>query len=466
MGFLAAVCLVVLVKSFFLIFVVDAETITNQSNANIIRLGSSLSPNNTTTPYWLSPSGIFAFGFYPQGGIDNSFSIRIWMLTLPKNVTVWTASIDGSPLLPSTATLELTRLGLLLRTRDDLQRRIVSTFDEEDGALTCAGMFDSGNFVLFGNESNVIWDSFDSPTDTILGGQNLRRGQELVSTGLGYRLSWRNDGTLVLYAPNSFSRPENAYWDSGIPHKEKLFLNNTGVLSIYSRIGNFSQRREFSKLSILANGTASGYNPSKSRDTAIVYRATLDADGIFRLYSHHILSNKSSSVFTRWSNLQNQCDVKGFCGLNSYCVREGGNAVCVCYPGFVFINASTKSRGCYQNFSEESCRPSKEGLLGLRYNISTLKNLWWDDHPFSITPMLDTELCKNSCLEESSCWATLYSSPNSSKYRLPLRYGKVSPNKTSTAFFKLVLGKINDTKHDISSPPENQPAIILMTRTI
>lgn len=105
------------------------------------------------------------------------------MLTLPENVIVWTANIDGSPLLPSTATLELTRLGLLLRTRDDLQGRIVSTFNEEDGVPTCAGMFDSGNFVLFGNESNVIWDSFDSPTDTILGGQSLFPGQELVSTG-------------------------------------------------------------------------------------------------------------------------------------------------------------------------------------------------------------------------------------------------------------------------------------------
>ncbi len=34
-------------------------------------------------------------------------------------------------------------------------------------------MLDSGNFVLYNNSNSVIWESFDHPTDTILGGQNL-----------------------------------------------------------------------------------------------------------------------------------------------------------------------------------------------------------------------------------------------------------------------------------------------------
>ncbi|MCI33064.1 G-type lectin S-receptor-like serine/threonine protein kinase RLK1-like [Trifolium medium] len=43
-------------------------------------------------------------------------------------------------------------------------------------------MLDSGNFVLYDEHSYVIWQSFDHPTDTILGGQNLTEDDYLVST--------------------------------------------------------------------------------------------------------------------------------------------------------------------------------------------------------------------------------------------------------------------------------------------
>ena len=52
--------------------------------------------------------------------------------------------------------------------------------DDYDAATSVA-MLDSGNFVLYGNDSNVIRESFDFPTDTILGGQNLYNEDNLVS---------------------------------------------------------------------------------------------------------------------------------------------------------------------------------------------------------------------------------------------------------------------------------------------
>ena len=101
----------------------------------------------------------------------------------------------------------------------------------------------------------------------------------------------------MLYAPNS-CRPENAYWDSGIRYSGDLCLSNTGILYFpdYHR-----PRSQFSKSNIFTNGAIED-NPSKSRDTTIVYRAKLDADGIFKLYSHHILSKKKSSNYV-WALL-------------------------------------------------------------------------------------------------------------------------------------------------------------------
>ena len=61
--------------------------------------------------------------------------------------------------------------------------------DQEDRPATSAAMLDSGNFVLYDNDSNVIWESFDFPTDTILGGQNLS-SKELVSSVYIKSLKW------------------------------------------------------------------------------------------------------------------------------------------------------------------------------------------------------------------------------------------------------------------------------------
>ncbi|XP_057985325.1 EP1-like glycoprotein 4 [Hevea brasiliensis] len=43
-------------------------------------------------------------------------------------------------------------------------------------------MMDTGNLVLYDANNNIVWQSFDHPTDTLLPGQKLVRGQKLVSS--------------------------------------------------------------------------------------------------------------------------------------------------------------------------------------------------------------------------------------------------------------------------------------------
>ncbi|XP_057985329.1 EP1-like glycoprotein 4 [Hevea brasiliensis] len=43
-------------------------------------------------------------------------------------------------------------------------------------------MMDTRNFVLHDSNNNIVWQSFDHPTDTLLPGQKLVRGQKLVSS--------------------------------------------------------------------------------------------------------------------------------------------------------------------------------------------------------------------------------------------------------------------------------------------
>ncbi|KAH0996431.1 hypothetical protein GBA52_020295 [Prunus armeniaca] len=143
----------------------------------------------------------------------------------------------------------------------------------------------------------------------------------------------------------------------------------------------------------------------------------------------------SSRVSIVWSNLHNQCDVKGFCGLNSYCavLEKTNKTECRCYPGFV-INPVDMFPGCYQNASDDGCTGNEDPRLG--YKVASVDNISWPiDHPYSVVPLKNPQVCSDSCLEDCSCKAALYTNGNCNKYKLPLRYGIRSPD--TTGFIKV-----------------------------
>ena len=183
---LPSYCLMASVPVLLLLLVfllpLHASPQSNQSNSNMILLGSSLSPNENHTS-WHSPSGFFAFGFYPQ---ENGFAIGKWLVNQTEKTIIWTANRDDRPV-SSNAKLDLTIVGkLLLRTGKGREKSIANVSEP----ATSAAMLDSGNFVLYGNDSHTIWESFDFPTETILGGQSLFVGDELLSSVYIRPLEW------------------------------------------------------------------------------------------------------------------------------------------------------------------------------------------------------------------------------------------------------------------------------------
>ncbi|BFG35213.1 hypothetical protein CerSpe_214870 [Prunus speciosa] len=289
-----------------------------RNESHVIELGSSLSPDSNLSS-WLSPSGRFAFGFYRQG---NGFTVGIWLVNdhnqTEQSIVVWTARRDD-PLVSSNSTLLLTVDGLLLQTEQGEQVPIARDLST---TASSAAMLDYGNFVVYDYRSEVIWQSFDSPTNTILGG------------------------------------------------------------SAHS----------------LATGSYHAHD-----DGTIIHRATLDADGIFRLYLHNYsVMSPSSRVSIVWSNLHDQCDVKG----------------------------------CYQNASDDGCTGNEDPRL--RYKVASVDNiLWLIDHPYLVVPLKNLQVCSDSCLEDCSCKAALYTNGNCHKYKLPLRYGRRSPDISATGLIKV-----------------------------
>ncbi|KAL1103920.1 hypothetical protein V6Z11_D04G033900 [Gossypium hirsutum] len=410
-----------LIYLFLHVQLLPSSNSTQGNESNIIRPGSSLYAGKHPRS-WPSSSGYFQFGFYRQG---NGYAVGIWLVGRPENTIVWTANRDD----PTDGVEKIANLAGSV-------------------SVDSASMLDTGNFMLYQNRT-VVWESFNFPTDTILGGQNLSGSHnQLISS-----VSWSNhssgpyllrmqqdDGNLVAYANNPAQvDPSDAYWDtktSGLPFYV-LKLNKRGVLAMYLSPESDQER-------VLANVSATG------NGTTIIYRATLDPDGNFRLYSHQLESN---TISHKWQILNDSCDAKGQCGLNSYCSSRGKDTECYCYPGFTFIDENTKSLGCSQNFTIDECVARKD--LVIHYNITTLDNIDWAGDPYSVKQNLEKEDCKKSCQEDCSCGGVLYSNRKCcSMYMLPLKYGKRHGNITTTAFIKLILGST------ISHPPETSQILI------
>ncbi|XP_028801239.1 G-type lectin S-receptor-like serine/threonine-protein kinase LECRK1 [Neltuma alba] len=410
------------VTLFLLFAVLSANQVIAETNdTTVIRLGSWLSPKSNSTS-WASPSGHFAFGFYPQG---KGFVVGIWLSHEPENITVWTAYRNRPPL-SSDSVIELTKDGLVLLKDTGIKGSITNA--SFAGRAHSASMLDSGNFVIYHKNRSVIWQSFDLPTDTILGGQTLSPQQNLVSSlsksdhsSGNFILIVQDDGNPVAHPVNN-RRRDDAYYAPMASVYVSLTLNLTGFLCLVDGRNT--------TLRVLGHSNITGYN------TSLVYRATLDVDGIFRLYVHRLERNAKSTVYIVARNLLDQCDFKSFCGFNSYCSSISGKGVCHCYPGFTPINNVNESMflDC-EPTSKYDCKTSKDTKMV--YNVSNpFKHMEWGLIPY-LAMSMEIEACGKSCNEDCDCGAALYDEGICKMFSLPLRFGRINHNVSTTAFFKL-----------------------------
>ncbi|XP_020107606.1 G-type lectin S-receptor-like serine/threonine-protein kinase LECRK3 [Ananas comosus] len=428
--------------AFIVLSILLLLTLVSAQNKQInITLGSSITAADGAG--WLSPSGRFAFGFYPKG--LTGFAIGVWLATSPNRTIVWTASRDDPPLTDGSITLTFD--GRLLWGASGGQEKAISQASEP---VTTASMLDNGNFVLYGTNQQVIWSTFSSPTDTLLPGQSLVSGSELYSsvsetdrsTG-NYRLNNQNDGNVVSYPAGTLDDANNAYWDTGtfqIGFPITLALNSNGVLYITGNNGNYSKN--------LAQATTSS-------GVDVYYRAIIDVDGILRLYSHTFGTNNASTTKVEWAALNDRCLVRGVCGLNSYCdLGPDGEPNCLCPPGFEFINSNQISLGCTSNSTSVgdcSMISSNGGEAGLV--MATMNNITWADIPFFILPSTTSfDDCRAACLDDCFCEAALFRGDECSKQVLPLKYGRVGSN--DTLFIKV--GTMNTNNRSTTNDKKRQ----------
>ena len=268
-------------------------------------------------------------------------------------------------------------------------------------------MEDTGNLVLRNANNSVVWQSFDTPTDTLLPTQRLL---ENSSTAIltawedvsdwrdgNYSLRWSNASNLSLSYAIPYGRwySPNNYWVTSVSYWPTTAFTSPFTYAVLQTNGDFRGINDvpgsYSNISI---GAADGGGTGK------LYRLTLDIDGDLRMYSW---SNGSPNWTIEWKAID-ECSVKGYCGPYGICATGGS---CSCPDQFVWVDSADKRLGCQRIYPAEYCGVQNE------YNDTFLppQSNDWPSNDISYTANVNVSTCQQLCLANCSCQGIVVNLP-------------------------------------------------------
>ena len=218
--------------------------------------------------------------------------------------------------------------------------------------MTRVVLLDTGNLVLRNANNSSVWQSFDSPTDTLLPGQAFNASSNVTL------YSWRKhtDWSESKYTLNwSSYYTLNATWNSPYPwstsvSKDYWSYSTPSLSAVLTSKGTFQATNASGITSVIGNSSDSGLSNR-------LWRVTFDVDGNLRMYSW--LVGTSTNWSAEWAAISDVCTIYGLCGPFSICLNEGQ---CSCPSGFRFIDSNDPSQGCTRLQSITPCTSAGQTL--------------------------------------------------------------------------------------------------------
>ena len=410
-----------------------------QNNGNITT-GNFLTATNNSSP-WLSPSGDFAFGFHPLNQTD-LFLLSIWFAEVPEKTIVWFAKekLDTIPA-PRGSKVELTADHGLVLTGPQGDP-LWNTSSNIIGTVANGFMSNTGNFELHDRNFNKLWESFKNPSDTLLPSQTMDIGGVLSSRqsethfSIGrFQLRLIPGGNLVLNTINLPTvNPSNPYYTSGTSQPsnpgKQLVLNQSGYIYI-----------------LTDNNQTLPLRQGKPESAAEFYfRATLNFDGVFTLYSYPKNSNANGIWTPIWSVPDNICVASsalsdsGTCGFNSICtLGSDKRPICRCPKGYSLLDPNDPYGSCKPDFIQ-GCEEDKLSPRKDLYYFEVLTNTYFiNSENYAILQPYTEDQCSKSCMDDCMCVVAVFKDGDTCyKKKLPLSNGRVdNSNIGGKAYMKI-----------------------------
>ncbi|XP_020091500.1 G-type lectin S-receptor-like serine/threonine-protein kinase At4g27290 isoform X1 [Ananas comosus] len=339
----------------------------------------------------ISAHGIYELGFFSPGDSTKRY-VGIWYHKLPILTVVWVGNREN-PISDSSGYITMDEQGNL-KIMDGKGTSFLLGANNRSTNITSATLLDSGNLVLremSSSGNDIVWQSFDHPTDNQLPGMKLT-----LSTS---SISWRS---------TSDPRPGNFSFGIDPNGTDQLFLwNRTEVIWSVAVLNgvNFSLVQD---ATVTLPGDLDGYTFIHHWGSGYYYYTLADSSIITRGFTDHEGRHKQLAWLDGEENWvtflvkpnEHPCEVPSSCGVNGLCSNDS-SVMCTCLFGFEpNVNKHWDSRdysdGCIRKVQSE-CMSNGDGFLKLR-NIK-LPIFSSKDRNLS----LGIDDCKAWCTKNCSC---------------------------------------------------------------
>ncbi|GLT42720.1 hypothetical protein SLA2020_167060 [Shorea laevis] len=353
-------------------------------------------------------NGDFVCGFHCKVEENNAclFAISIFnVISFPdiSSQIVW--SVNRNNPIELGAQLQLSQQGD--STLQNVDSTLIWSTNTTGKSVLGLKLTDQGNLMLFDGNNEMVWQSFDHPTDSLVLGQRLVSGQKLVASMSN--TNW-SEG---LY---SFSIDNNGYFVASAEFDAPIVYYKSNKSQLSSQTGQF-----YAELTNTSFGI--GLSPRSG-----VRFIQLGSDGHF-LSWNGVVYSQTDDLF---ENQVHECDYPLACGNYGICSAQG----CSCPTYFKQIESlQSQSYTCSPNFPISCEFPYQHSLIELK-NVDYVLGV-----NYHIT---DTESCKQACLMNCSCNSVVFqpNSNSSSSGRCFLRpkafsFKKVNPDNYQSVFIKV-----------------------------
>ncbi|KAK6229543.1 hypothetical protein SCA6_018494 [Theobroma cacao] len=351
-----------------------------------------------------SAGNTFELGFFSPGSSTKRY-VGIWMINVPSKDIVWVANRDHPFSGSSQPVLTINDDGYLVIVDSRITYRVS---DDPSSQNVSATLLDSGNLVLRNENFDVLWQSFDYPTDTFLPGMKLGYS---IKTGKVWSLtSWvdeedPNIGDFEVRMDRSKShevflmRGSETVWSTGawegvrFSSMPEMRLNYIFNYSIYS-----DENETYFSYAL--------YNPS------IITRFIVSVSGQLREFSW---LNTSQEWVLFWAQPRALCDVFNSCGPFSSCSKHSGES-CQCLRGFYSSErriGQGQNGGCTRRMALNCGIGDKDRFFrmdGVRYPLSSTEQSKssYSSPSGPEVSSTDAKACEVACLNNCSCTAYAY----------------------------------------------------------
>ncbi|XP_044956048.1 G-type lectin S-receptor-like serine/threonine-protein kinase At2g19130 [Hordeum vulgare subsp. vulgare] len=381
------------------------------ATSDTILSGQALAVNDKL----VSNNGRYALGFFETNSSKSSqgttnWYLGMWFNTVPKFTSAWVANRDKPIKNITSSELTISQDGNLVILNRSTKSIIWSTQANIKRNSTTAMLLNNGNLILTdsSNSSEVLWQSFDHPTDTFF--PEAKLGWDKL-TGLNRRIvSWKNSinpatgvyryeldhsgANQLFVGPLSSSAP---YWYSGAWNGKYFELMPEMAENKIWRSKFVDTRHE------------KYYTYSLAQAKRITHHV-IDVSGQVKVFVWNERSQYWQNVFAQ---PRSPCDVYSICGPYTIC-NDNAALNCDCMKGFTITSPKDwelgdRTGGCSRKTLLDCI--SNKNTTHTTDNFHSVPCVGLPQNAANVEAAKSANECAQFCLNNCSC--TAYSFSNS-----------------------------------------------------